>query len=76
MTRHDVTTAARRIARAHNACGGELQGGFLAFDEEGRGGEWYSANSWPDVPIKFPVRAQRVTAREVQDFLDWEPLDD
>lgn len=66
----EITTAARRIAREHNDCGGQLLGGMLAFDAEGRGGEWYSANSRPIAAILFPVGHERVTAREVQEWLD------
>lgn len=66
-----ATTTARRIAKAHNECGGNLSGGFLAFDAEGNGGEWYSAGSRPDAALRFTVRPRKVTQREVQDWLDW-----
>lgn len=65
-----VTTLARRIARAHNDCGGHLAGGMLAFDHDGNGGEWYSAGAQLRVPYVFPVGAKRVTGRDVQDWLD------
>lgn len=65
-----TTAAARRIAKAHNECGGNLSGGFLAFDQNGHGGEWYSRESRPDVAIRFPVKARRVTVREVKDWYD------
>lgn len=65
-----ITTTARRIARCHNQCGSELTGGVLAFDEDGTGGEWYSAGSRPNAPLVYPVGWRRVTARDVQDWLD------
>jgi hypothetical protein len=65
-----TTAAARRIAKSHNECGGNLSGGFLAFDRNGHGGEWYSKGSRPNVAILFPVGNRRVTAREVKDWHD------
>ena len=68
-----MTTAARRIARGHNkACGGSLSGGVLVFDSGGGGGEWYSRSSYGfgDDAIVFGVRHRRVSAREVQEWLD------
>lgn len=72
----ETTTTARRIARRHNqACNSTLTGGILAFDRDGQGGEWYSAQSQPDAEILFGVRARRVTAREVQEWLDMQAED-
>lgn len=65
-----ISTTARRIAKAHNQCGGNLAGGFLAFDAEGRGGEWYSRDARPDAAILFPVKPWRLTQRDVQYWLD------
>jgi hypothetical protein len=70
MTNQTITTLARRIARANNACGGNLHGGYLAFDAEGNGGEWHSANSRPNAAIVFRVIPRHVTAAQVQDWLD------
>lgn len=65
----NITTAARRIAREHNTQIG--RSGTLAFDAAGRGGEWYSEGSWPTADIVFAVRNRRVTAREVQEYIEW-----
>jgi hypothetical protein len=43
---------------------------ILAHNADGSGGEWYSRLSHPDAAIICPVRARRVTAREVQEHLD------
>ena len=64
-----ITTAARRIASAANAAN-PGQGGFLAFRADGTGGEWYSDGSLPDVEIRYPVPTRRVTAADVQAWLD------
>lgn len=40
-----ITTAARRIAREHNRCGGNLSGASLVFDRNGRGGEVYTGGA-------------------------------
>jgi hypothetical protein len=69
-TQSTITTAARRIARDHNKCGGQLAGGILAYNAQGNGGEWYSATSRPNAAILFPVSHRRVSARQVQEFLD------
>jgi hypothetical protein len=66
----EITATARRIANAHNACGGNLIGGFLAFDEDGYGGEWYRDGSWVKAAISYPVHWHRVDARHVQDWLN------
>jgi hypothetical protein len=52
---NDVTTTARRIARQANAYGGNMRGGVLAFDADGRGGEWYAQGSWPSAVIVYPL---------------------
>jgi hypothetical protein len=65
-----ITTTARRIAHAHNCCGPALSGGLLAFDSEGRGGVWYSGRFRPPATIVYPVRRGRVSAREVQTWLN------
>ena len=65
-----ITTTARRIAHAHNCCGPVLGGGLLAFDSEGRGGAWYSGRFWPSAAIVYPVGPGRITARDVQAWLD------
>ena len=71
QTQTAITTIARRIAREHNAILSQASsGGVLAFDHEGRGGEWYSAGSWPAAAIIYPVADRPVTQREVQDWLD------
>jgi hypothetical protein len=67
---NDVTTTARRIARQANAHGGNMRPGTLAFDADGRGGEWYAQRSWPSAAIIFPLAHGRVTARQVQAWLD------
>jgi hypothetical protein len=67
---NDVTTTARRIARQANAYGGDMRPGVLAFDAAGRGGEWYAPGSWPNVAIIYPLTHGRVTARQVQAWLD------
>lgn len=64
-----ITTAARRIARA--AKGQEHRGGFLCFDDEGRGGEWYSSGSRVGAEyVTVPMTFRRVTQRAAQDILD------
>jgi hypothetical protein len=67
---NDVTTTARRIARQANAYGGNMRPGVLAFDADRRGGEWYSQRSWPSAAIVYPLTHGRVTARQVQAWLD------
>jgi len=69
----EITTVARRIARAHNqACGGSLSGGQLVFDTDGNGGEWYSSHSYGfgAGTTAYPVGHRPVTAGDVQEFLD------
>ena len=74
MKTDNVTTAARRIAREHNSrlAAGFAGNGFLLFGADGTGGAWYSANSRPvlEREIKFTMRRRRVTAADVQAFLD------
>ncbi len=70
MTTIAITTTARRIARAHNACGPALAGGVLAFHADGQGGEWYSRDSRPGAAIIYPVIHGKVTERRVQMWLD------
>jgi len=65
-----ITTTARRIAHAHNCCGPALSGGLLAFDSEGRGGTWHSGRFRPPAAIVYPVSHGRVSARDVQAWLD------
>lgn len=68
----NVTTAARRIARAVNEAGQGLQGGVLVFDAEGRGGAWHGAGSRPDLGggrVAVRVRG-RITEAEAQRILD------
>ena len=65
-----ITPPARRIAHAHNCCGPALTGGLLGFDSEGRGGAWYSGRSQPPAQIVYPVRRGRVSARDVQTWLN------
>lgn len=66
-----ATGVARRIARAHNeTLSQSSSGGFLAFDVAGNGGEWYSSTARPDVAVLFPVGSRRVSAQDVQDWLD------
>jgi hypothetical protein len=72
MTSTITKAAASRIAKAHNECGGNLGGGYLAFNADGHGGEWYSAGSRPSAAIIFPVRAKRVTANDVLDWFEGE----
>jgi hypothetical protein len=66
-----VTTTARRIARRHNQLAARrTPAGSSPSAPSGEGGEWYGAGARPDVPIVFPVRWGRVTARDVQEWLD------
>jgi hypothetical protein len=68
-----VTTAARRIARRHNQCGGNLVGGVLAFGPDGTGGEWYRYGArLPEDIVQVVVKFRRMTEREAQDILDWD----
>jgi len=75
MTTANVTTAARRIAREHNARlrKGFAGNGFLVFGRDGSGGAWYSDNSRPAmVPenIKINMSWERMTAADAQTALD------
>lgn len=67
-----ISTAARRIAQAHNQCVGNLSGGKLVFDADGEGGEWYSANAYGFGPgdIVVTVRSSLMSLREAQNILD------
>lgn len=67
-----ISTAARRIARAHNQCVGNLSGGKLVFDADGEGGEWYSANSYGFGPgdIVVTVRWTLMSLQEAQNIID------
>lgn len=76
MSSEIITTAARRIARAHNEAAGGLGGRIMAFDAEGRGGEVYSAESRPPCAYVLPILHRRRTVREVQEWLDWIDLTD
>lgn len=74
MAEGEITTAARRIARAHNAyIRSGMYGGFLVFNRDGNGGEWYSANSCPKLTerhVSVSVRDRRLSYREAQDIID------
>jgi hypothetical protein len=63
-----ITDTAQRIAHRHNEM--RRSGGVLAFDALGGGGDWYADEGPPDSAIVFPIRRQRVDARDVQDWLD------
>ena len=65
-----ITPTARRIAHAHNCCGPALSGGLLGFDSEGRRGAWYSGRFQPQAEIVYPVGRGRVSARDVQTWLN------
>lgn len=68
-----VTTAARRICRRHNQCGGNLTGGILAFHPDGTGGEWYRYGAkLPADAVQVIVQWRRITEREAQDQLDYQ----
>ena len=69
-TRIEITTAARRISRLLNTRAG--QGGFCVFSADGRGGEFYTEGSLPEMSglIKMWVPNRRTTVREVQEDLD------
>jgi len=68
MTTSTITTAARRITRALNA---EYRSGVLAFDAEGKGGEWYSIGSCVPARLVFGIPAgRRVTEREIQEAIE------
>lgn len=72
MTTKDEATTARKIAKAHNA---RIRQGFagngkLVFGPDGSGGEWYSDGSYGFTgKLVFPMRWQRVTAADVEEFL-------
>jgi len=70
MAEQITTAAVRRIARRHKQHAPAHGGGVLAFNEDVTGGTWYAAGTRPGRPIVFPVGHGRVTAREVQDWLD------
>lgn len=67
-TDQPITSAARRIARAHNQCP-ETEG-TLAFNADGEGGQWFPPNRHPIAEVVFPIAAAAVTEREAQDWLD------
>jgi hypothetical protein len=72
----EITTAARRIAREHNARrrAGFSGNGFLIFGRDGSGGAWYSDNSRPaldDSVIKISVGWEKMTTAEAQVALDY-----
>ena len=73
---HMIDLVAQRIADALNACGPALQGGWLAFDAQGNGGEWYSADSRPVAAIVWPVVPGPVSGRDIEVLLaeraEWE----
>ena len=72
----EITPAARRIARQHNARrrAGFSGNGFLIFGRDGSGGAWYSENSCPtldDSVIKIRVGWEKMTAAGAQMALDY-----
>lgn len=70
----EITTAARRIARKHNAHvrKGFAGNGKLVFGRDGSGGAWYSENSYgfgaDDIVV--PLRWTAIDAAAAQEILD------
>lgn len=79
MNSTEITTAARRIARAHNR---HLDGGFagngkLVFGEDGTGGAWYSDGSYGfgDDVVVLSMGWSKMTGAEAQQILDYAESD-
>lgn len=75
MKTTSVTTAARRMAREHNARikAGFAGNGFLIFGADGTGGAWYSENSRPKLlkgEVELTMRQGRITAADAQEAID------
>ena len=66
-----ITTAARRIARVHNANRG--MGGQLVFERDGSGGAWYSNSTYglmaPD-NIVVSIGTNLLSWAQAQEMLD------
>jgi hypothetical protein len=74
MNTTEITTAARRISRKHNA---RIRSGFtgngkLVFGADGTGGAWYSDSSYGFGAdhIVVSMRQRTMTAAEAQEMLD------
>ena len=70
-----ITTAARTIARHHNAHvrAGMARSGFLLFHRDGTGGYWYSDASRPAMSpdlVRIDMRPSKMTTEEAQEALD------
>lgn len=70
----ETTTAARRIARLHNAQMASAPGsGFIVCGTDGSGGAWYSGNARPSLgsdEIAVRIKWERMTSVEAQEILD------
>ena len=71
----EITTAARRIAKYHNARirSGFAGNGFIVYGRDGTGGAWYSDNSRPTVGeqnVKVVLRAGKISTSDAQEILD------
>ena len=70
----EITTAARRIAKLHNARQASSPGsGFIVCGTDGSGGYWYSGNSRPRLAsdeIAVQIRWERMTSTKAQEILD------
>ena len=71
----EITTAARRIAKLHNARirSGFAGNGFLVCGRDGTGGAWYSDRSCPEIGeqnVKVVLRQGKISASGAQEILD------
>ena len=71
----EITTAARRIAKLHNARirTGFAGNGFLVCGRDGTGGAWYSDGSRPAIVaenVKVVLRQGKISVSEAQEILE------
>lgn len=69
-----LTTAARRIAKFHNARlkSGFAGSGFILVSQDGNGGAWYTNGSRPVAcdAIKISIQWKHMTVAQAQAILD------
>lgn len=71
----EITTAARRIAKLHNARirAGFAGNGFIICGRDGTGGAWYSDRSYPEIGeqnVKVVLRQGTISASGAQEILE------
>lgn len=66
----DLEAAAERIAEEHNRGGSAMQGGVLAFNPDGSGGQWYSMNTTlPPQVVRVRVMDRHMTSEDAREIL-------